>query len=665
MKISVRAAKDNEYMRMKHSYNDIKVFDDINKNSAEYSDFIDELYHKNAQFEVYKNVNNNGATVFYTEDTKNPINAQSNINSTDDVYDIDDERESDRLNDIKLYGEYDKVVKIWFYDHEHSKDTNYTAGYNLNESEPLNDILQTILDNNNIKNPHSLVITQVDTLVPYADPENGMSPYDGELIWTEGRDEWRDTEYALRLIQQEYDAQFPEVTTYTFTMDYDDENGATHTISEEFTGTRDEMSNRWEELDLAGYYNIEVDNPYDYISSSTYIKSSESSSYPATLYDKINKFLNNEARNFWAELVDVEPYKDLGNVYKVTIQVEGDWKHEHIRFNHLFKENFNTFPRYDEYVIGSPEEDTYTANHVFYVGYRESDDEVEASSDISAEGQAYVESLDKITQDKIWNIIDIYNTSVPVSGDWSTETEHELNTIKNKLGISEMQAAWIMIYMLGFDPDEIESIVNASTKIEASSYRHPGFKGGYLYILKHGIGPGTLPADVNIIQGWDLPNGATAVVLDKFLDNESLNEYDIPYETENTARLARQDFEAKIRPDGFYDIVNISTGEPVQPFRDDSKVTASISYSSLKNKYSKEQIDYVFNAHDEYLETLLHRIDLADEGNYEAASELSAESVKTDYMIGAIEDDLLTEEEFEEIWEEAERQSNELAASMS
>lgn len=62
---------------------------------------------------------------------------------------------------------------------------------------------------------------------------------------------------------------------------------------------------------------------------------------------------------------------------------------------------------------------------------------------------------------------------------------------------------------------------------------------GYLYIFKHGLGPGTLPKDVTIIKEKDLPNGYTAVWIDRFLTTEEMNQYDIPYETEINKYLDR------------------------------------------------------------------------------------------------------------------------------
>ena len=62
---------------------------------------------------------------------------------------------------------------------------------------------------------------------------------------------------------------------------------------------------------------------------------------------------------------------------------------------------------------------------------------------------------------------------------------------------------------------------------------------GYLYIFKHGTGPGTIPKDVAFLREKDLPNGYTAVWLDRFLTSYELKAYDIPSETEINRYLDR------------------------------------------------------------------------------------------------------------------------------
>lgn len=59
--------------------------------------------------------------------------------------------------------------------------------------------------------------------------------------------------------------------------------------------------------------------------------------------------------------------------------------------------------------------------------------------------------------------------------------------------------------------------------------------GGYRYILKHGLGPGTIPKDVNVLKWNDLDNWKTEVWLDRALSKEELKKYDIPSETTLTS----------------------------------------------------------------------------------------------------------------------------------
>lgn len=56
-------------------------------------------------------------------------------------------------------------------------------------------------------------------------------------------------------------------------------------------------------------------------------------------------------------------------------------------------------------------------------------------------------------RDLLWEVIDKYNTSYPVSGRWEDETAHEQRTIADTFGISLADAKQIMIDELGFDPE--------------------------------------------------------------------------------------------------------------------------------------------------------------------------------------------------------------------
>lgn len=56
---------------------------------------------------------------------------------------------------------------------------------------------------------------------------------------------------------------------------------------------------------------------------------------------------------------------------------------------------------------------------------------------------------------------------------------------------------------------------------------------GYRYYTKHGVGPGTLPKDVKLLDWKDLDNNMTEIWLDRFLTTRELNYYDIYPETMN------------------------------------------------------------------------------------------------------------------------------------
>ena len=72
----------------------------------------------------------------------------------------------------------------------------------------------------------------------------------------------------------------------------------------------------------------------------------------------------------------------------------------------------------------------------------------------------------------------------------------------------------------------VEPII-ATTSIKASSPMNKG----YLYLTKHGIGPGTLPKDVKLLKYKDLSEYITAIWLDRFLTTKELDYYDIYPET--------------------------------------------------------------------------------------------------------------------------------------
>ena len=70
--------------------------------------------------------------------------------------------------------------------------------------------------------------------------------------------------------------------------------------------------------------------------------------------------------------------------------------------------------------------------------------------------------------------------------------------------------------------------VRRNRKVREGAY---GRDSEYMYVLKHGFGPGTIPRDVNVIN-TDEVNGYTVIWVDRPFTREELDYYDIPSETQ-------------------------------------------------------------------------------------------------------------------------------------
>jgi len=57
--------------------------------------------------------------------------------------------------------------------------------------------------------------------------------------------------------------------------------------------------------------------------------------------------------------------------------------------------------------------------------------------------------------EKVWDIANRYATSHPVSGDWDTETIHEMRTLRDELGLNPEEVIQIMVNYLGFSPMDL------------------------------------------------------------------------------------------------------------------------------------------------------------------------------------------------------------------
>ena len=81
--------------------------------------------------------------------------------------------------------------------------------------------------------------------------------------------------------------------------------------------------------------------------------------------------------------------------------------------------------------------------------------------------------LSEEEQDLLWDIANKYCTSVPISGSWDTETEHQINTIMNIFGISRKQAIQCMKKYLGWTD---EDLIYNHVKLGEAKLREANYK---------------------------------------------------------------------------------------------------------------------------------------------------------------------------------------------
>ena len=61
---------------------------------------------------------------------------------------------------------------------------------------------------------------------------------------------------------------------------------------------------------------------------------------------------------------DLVDFRDMGNMYTVTIQIDGDWKHDHHRADWVVSEEI-PYITVKKQEIGQSDSDWYTANHTY------------------------------------------------------------------------------------------------------------------------------------------------------------------------------------------------------------------------------------------------------------------------------------------------------------
>ena len=89
----------------------------------------------------------------------------------------------------------------------------------------------------------------------------------------------------------------------------------------------------------------------------------------------------------------------------------------------------------------------------------------------------------------------------------------------------------------------VNSATNSCGMAAKPSTAVKGSKGRFLYLTKHGLGPGTLPRGVQLIDSKELSPYITAIWLDRFLTTKELQEYDIYPETMITEILEKNNID--------------------------------------------------------------------------------------------------------------------------
>lgn len=129
-----------------------------------------------------------------------------------------------------------------------------------------------------------------------------------------------------------------------------------------------------------------------------------------------------------------------------------------------------------------------------------------------------------------------------------------------------------------------------STKIEEST------NGSYLYITKHGLGPGTKPKDVKLIDSKDLSDYLTAIWLDRPLTSKELEYYDIYPETEIDEVLRKYDIPETSES---LSIVTSATNEETASLVNENYLAQLIK--SVDEKLPDTFVTYTYDIGDDYV----------------------------------------------------------------
>lgn len=144
-------------------------------------------------------------------------------------------------------------------------------------------------------------------------------------------------------------------------------------------------------------------------------------------------------------IVDLESILwDIADKYNRSEPVSGDWDAETIHEMNAISDALNVSS-------GSAK-----ALMIHELGF--SEDDFVIASELPSRAKRYLKAATNDQElvydlrDALDKVTDKYNAaSIPVSGDWETETDHEIETIARAFNITEDSAKCLMINELGWD----------------------------------------------------------------------------------------------------------------------------------------------------------------------------------------------------------------------
>lgn len=267
---------------------------------------------------------------------------------------------------------------------------------------------------------------------------------------------------------------------------------------------------------------------------------------PVMGYDEFDDEFDED--NDWTELASKSVKDSDGFITDYTLyRYDGDPDDVEFPYLCMFgdKELYGPDEGYADW-SGETEEEAWD----WFDNYGEEDgystDAIDSSTCIECEYDDDESDFANISQDeldRLYEIAERYNTSEPVSGDWDTETEHEMNAIADEFGISAQDAKQLMIEYLGFEPemfevtDDISDVVESSENPYSDYYENEPSEwwydhqpcDSYWYHTNHGVQPGSVPngPGAQVLDIQDDPDGGHFFKFNKLLNKDALDYFDI------------------------------------------------------------------------------------------------------------------------------------------